>query len=365
LIRIREGRVTAVRARRAHITEIEVDIRGAAEKAYNYDLLTGPVEVGDRVILNTTAVAKNLGTGGWHFVMANASRPAKEASAEGHIMKMRYSPCQVKVLAAEEPDSPWARHVNDAASLEETPVVIGTLHSMLAPAAAGIKAATGGRARVIYVMTDGAALPLWLSNLVHKLKEKGLVDGTVTCGHAFGGDWETVNIYTGLLTALVAARADVIVVAMGPGIVGTASKYGFTGVEQGEIVNAVNILGGRPVAIPRVSFADPRERHRGLSHHTVTALGKIALTPCTVVLPRLDAAEWVQLLQRQVACAWPAGKHRVVTVDGTPALEELERRGLQITSMGRTPADDPAFFLAAGAAGIYAAGMLDPSRERL
>jgi len=356
LISTRQGRVLAVSARRWNLTEITVQIPGEHEQtAYNYDLLTGPVDTGDIVVLNTTAVAKKLGTGGAHFVMANVSRPEYNAGQAGHIMKLRYSPCQVKVLAAEEPDSPDAETIKNAASLDGVPVVVGTLHSMLAPAAAGIKTASEGIARVVYVMTDGAALPLSLSNLVHDLKASGFVDATITCGHAFGGDWECINIYTALLTAKAVARADAIIVAMGPGIVGTASPLGFTGVEQGEIINAVNILGGRPVAIPRISFADARERHYGVSHHTITALGKIALTSCTVVLPELADARQRALIQDQLNHAWPEGKHRLALEDGQPALEELGRRGIRVTSMGRSPSDDPAFFLAAGAAGICAA----------
>jgi len=364
LIRTRQGQVLSVKARRENLTEIIVQIPGEPEqKAYNYDQLTGPVEAGDLVVLNTTAVDKKLGTGGAHFVMANVSRPNHEAGQAGHIMKLRYSPCQVKVLAAEESDSPAAETIKNTTSLDGTPVVVGTLHSMLAPAAAGVKSAARGEARVVYVMTDGAALPLPLSNLVHDLKAAGLLDATITCGHAFGGDWECVNIYTALLTARAVARADVIIVAMGPGIVGTASPLGFTGVEQGEIVNAVNILGGQPVAIPRLSFADARERHRGISHHTVTALGKIALTPCTVVLPELADAGQRALIQAQLNQAWPADKHVLVWEDGQPALAELERRGVKVTSMGRAPAEDPAFFLAAGAAGRYAAGLAASLKE--
>lgn len=356
MIRIRQGRVLAVKARRRNFTEIIVQIPGESEqKAYNYDFLTGPVDTGDTVVLNTTAVARKLGTGGAHFVMANISRTEHDAGQAGHIMKLRYSPCQVKVLAAEEPDSPCAEAIKNTNSLDGLLVVVGTLHSMLAPAAAGIKATAGDWIRVVYVMTDGAALPLPMSNLVHDLKATGLVDATITCGHAFGGDWECINIYTALLTAKTIARADVIIVAMGPGIVGTASPLGFTGVEQGEIINAVNILGGRPVAIPRISFADLRERHYGISHHTVTALGKIALTSCTVVLPKLADGRQHALIQDQLSQAWPDGKHSLVWEDGQPALAELAGRGIKVTSMGRSPADDPVFFLAAGAAGSYAA----------
>ncbi|MFA7467380.1 MAG: DUF3866 family protein [Desulfotomaculaceae bacterium] len=356
MIRTRQATVTQILNRRNGLTELLTAIPGQGDqKAYNYDGLTGPVEVGDNVILNTTAVAKKLGTGGAHFVMANITRPERDAGEAGHIMKLRYSPTQVKVLAAEEPESPWAASISSTESLAGTPVIVGELHSMLAPAASGVKASSDGQARVVYIMTDGAALPIYLSNLVHQLKECGLLDATITCGHAFGGDWETVNIYSALLTGVAAAKADVIIVTMGPGIVGTASRYGFTGVEQGEIVNAVNILGGTPVAIPRISFADPRARHRGLSHHTATALGKIALTACTVVLPELDNPSWSQTIFEQIAAAWPPEKHTLVSEDGRPALRELASRGVKITSMGRAPEQDPAFFLAAGAAGIYAA----------
>lgn len=359
MIRTRQGTVTGITGHRDGFTTVLVSIPGEGEgRAYNFDLLTGPVEIGDTVILNTTAVHRKLGTGGAHFVMANVSRPSRDAAPRGHIMKLRYSPAQVKVLAAEEQDSPWHETLQDANSLGGIPVVIGELHSMLAPAAAGVKAASGGRIRVVYLMTDGAALPIALSNLVHNLKQCGLLDATVTCGHAFGGDWEAVNVYSGLLTAVSAARADVIIAAMGPGIVGTGTRFGYTGVEQGEMVNAVNVLGGRPVAIPRISFADPRPRHRGLSHHTVTALGLVALASCSVVLPELDNPEMSALLDEQLARAWAPDKHQLVTADGRPALDELAGRGVRVTSMGRTPEDDPAFFLAAGAAGIHAAGLV-------
>lgn len=362
MIRIRPGCITEIKARRQGCTEVEVQIEGEGRyRAYNYDDMTGPVGVGDEVVLNTSAVAIGLGTGGAHFIMANMTRPYHEMQDPGHIMKMRYSPAQVKVLAAEEPHSPHAEIINNTTTLGRTPVVVGTLHSMLAPAAAGIKVASQGGAKVVYVMTDGAALPLALSNLVVQLREKGLIDATVTCGHAFGGDYETINIYTALLTAVAVAGAGVVVVAMGPGIVGTGSRYGFTGVEQGEIINAVNILEGCPVAIPRISFADSRARHRGLSHHSSTALGKIALTPCTLVLPELDDPGQANLVQDQVQQAGLAAKHRVVSAAGQPALAELDRLGIRVTSMGRSPADDPAFFLAAGATGIYAASLIKPN----
>ena len=356
MIRIRRGKVIAVRGQRPGVTELDVEVEGRREVALNYDGLTGPAAPGDEVLLNTTAVSKQLGTGGTHFVMGNCSAGDLDAPEPGHIMKLRYTPSQVKVLAVEEPDSPHAAAMAAADSLGGLPVVAATLHSMLAPVLAGIHSASAGTLKVVYIMTDGAALPLPLSRLVTELKTKGLLAATITCGHAFGGELEAVNIYSGLLAARAAAGADIAVTAMGPGIVGTGTKFGYTGLEQGEIVNAVHVLQGQPIAVPRISFADARERHRGLSHHTATALGRVALAPCTMPLPQLDK-EKTALLRQQAAEAGITARHRLLTVDGEPALKTMASLGLKPTTMGRGVDQDREFFLAAGAAGILAARM--------
>ena len=353
MIRIRRGKVITVRVRRPGVTELEVEVEGRREVALNYDSLTGLAAPGDQVLLNTTAVHKQLGTGGVHFVMGNCSAGDLDAPESGHIMKMRYTPAQVKVLAVEEPDSPHAGAMAAADSLDGLPVVAATLHSMLAPVLAGIHSA-GGALKVVYIMTDGAALPLPLSRLVAELKAKGLLATTITCGHAFGGDLEAVNVYSGLLAARAVAGADLAVTAMGPGIVGTGTRFGYTGLEQGEIVNAVHTLRGRPVAVPRISFADPRERHRGLSHHTATALGRVALAPCLVPLPQLDKDKDA-LIRQQAQRTGITARHRLITVDGEPALEVMAALGIKASTMGRGVDQDREFFLAAGAAGILAA----------
>ncbi|AQS58532.1 DUF3866 family protein [Desulforamulus ferrireducens] len=359
MIRIRRGVVQKITAQRPGISELLVEVEGELQKAINYDPLTGDVAAGDEVILNTTAVYKKLGTGGAHFVLANLANQEIDVPEAGHIMKLRYTPSQVKVLAVEEPDSPHAAVMQQANSLEGTPVIIGTLHSMLAPAAAALKKLAQRPLKVVYLMTDGAALPLSLSRLVWELKEKGLIQHTVTCGHAFGGDLEAINIYTGLLACKHVLGADVILVAMGPGIVGSGSRFGFTGVEQGEIINAVNILAGQPIAIPRISFADARERHRGLSHHSRTALGSIALTKATVVLPKM-APEKLELVLRQVEESNILSKHELAICEGEAALSALVEYGIKVTTMGRSVEQDPEFFLAAGAAGVYVANLAWP-----
>ncbi len=220
--------------------------------------------------------------------MANLSSDDVGEIDEGHIVKARYTPVQHTVLAVEEKDSPERGEIEEFATLNSMPVVIGQLHSQLAPAAGAIKRLSNGRARVAYIMTDSAALPLDFSRQVHELRGKGLIDSTITVGQAFGGEIEAVNIYTGLIAAKQVAGADAVIVCPGPGNVGTGTLYGFSSIEQGEIVNAVNVLGGSAIAVARISFADPRPRHQGLSHHTITSLGRVALTKCILALPMID-----------------------------------------------------------------------------
>jgi len=175
-------------------------------------------------------------------------------------MKLNYTPLQAKVRSVEEPDSPHHEIIADFKSMGGVPVVAGTLHSMLAPVCAAVRLLAGEAVRIVYVMTDAACLPLAFSRTVKTLKEKGLLDGTVTYGHAFGGDLEAVNKYTALIAARKILGADVIVATPGVGIIGTGTEYGHTGLEQGEITNAAAVLGGAPVGLLRISFADQRER---------------------------------------------------------------------------------------------------------
>jgi hypothetical protein len=354
LVRLRPGKVLRIITSRPGLVEAAVLVEGREEKAVGYTAFAGELRPGDAVLLNTTAVAKGLGSGGYHFVVANLARPELDAPAVGHIMKLRYTPAQIKVLAVEEPESPHHEKLRETENLGGTPVVALELHSQLAPVAAAVWQKGRGRLRLVYVMTDGAALPLPFSRTAGELKEKGVLAATVTVGHAFGGDFEAVNVYSGLLAAKHAAGADVIVVGMGPGVVGTGTRFGTTAIEQGEVVNAAHVLGGQPVAALRLSFADLRPRHRGVSHHTITALGRVALAPATVAVPVL-APERAEVVWEQLEQAGIAQRHRLVTVDATSVFSALDELGLQVSTMGRGLDMDPEFFLAAGAAGLVAA----------
>lgn len=354
MVRLRRGRVTGVAAERPGAVELHVDVDGERRTALAYLELVGPIQVGDEVLLNTSAVELGLGTGGMDFVVADL-RPGGgwEGSLPGRVVKARYTPLQTVVSAVEETH---AGELEASAGLQGTPVVVAPLHSMIGPIAAGARAA--GATRVVYVMTDGAALPGSFSRLVPRLRDAGLLDGFVTTGQAFGGRLEAVTVWTGLLAAKEIDGADVIVVADGPGNTGTDTRWGVSALGAGQALNAVPVMGGRPIAALRVSFADPRPRHRGLSHHSRTILQDVCLVPAVVAVPRLQGE------QREALWSALRGlpeRYEAVEADGGGALALLAERRVEVDSMGRTSAMDPAFFLAAGAAGAIAGRMVSDS----
>ena len=263
-------------------------------------------------------------------------------------------PLQVSVLAADEQDSPHHELLRDADDLAGMPVVIADLHSAVTPVIAGIREQRPD-ARVVYVMSDGGALPLWWSHTVPALRTAGWLAGTVTVGQAFGGDVETVTVHSGLLAARLVLTADIGIVTQGPGNLGTGTRWGFSGVSSGEAVNATAVLGGRPVAALRVSAVDPRPRHRGVSHHSLTALGRVALARAQVAVPVLEGELGAEVRR---AVAGLAERHELaeVPVDGLRAA--LAASPVELSSMRRGLDDDPAYFLAAAAAGRLAASLL-------
>ena len=354
-LHIERGIVASLVRDTASGRELLVEVNGSLERAYQEPAFGDFAEVGDAVTLNTTAVRLGLGTGGLHFVIGVESRlPSQRPDAPGHIMKLRYTPLQMAVHAVEEPDHPMHETMRQADSLQGTPVILCELHSMVPAVAMSLHYELQQPCKVVYIMTDGGALSLPFSKTVHALKQKGLLSATVTIGHAYGGDLEAVNLYSGLLAAKHVLDADCILVAMGPGIVGTGTPFGHTGIEVGQGVNAVHALDGEAVVVPRLSFADPRERHRGLSHHTQTALARVALAPATVPLPNLGDEE-AALVWQQITGAGLHVKHRLVGLSGRSILDAAEHYQVPLRTMGRTLQEDTAFFLAAGAAGEWVA----------
>ncbi|OLB79240.1 MAG: hypothetical protein AUI14_10895 [Actinobacteria bacterium 13_2_20CM_2_71_6] len=373
MVRWREGTVTGLRRRWRGAVELDVTIGAQTVRALAYPALVGEPEPGDRVLLNVGALALGLGTGGYAFVVALPDRlppdPPDASGAvggagisgaagalgaasrdDGHAVKARYTPLQAIALSVDEPASPHHALLSTVDDLGGMPVVTADLHSALPAILAGIRAELPD-AVVAYVMTDGAALPAWFSRTVDALS--GHLAGVVTVGQAFGGDLEAATVHSGLLAARYVLRADVTVVAQGPGNLGTGTPFGFSGVAVGEAVNAAATLGGRPVGSLRISEADPRPRHRGVSHHSLTAYGRVALVRADLVIPAGLPAGLAAAVE--AALAPLATRHRLVHV-GTDGLDAaLRALPVKLSTMGRDLDADHAYFLAAAAAGRHAA----------
>ena len=322
--------VTEVLAERAGLQRLATD----AGRAYALTDLIGTAAPGDRVVLNTTAVELGLGTGGWHVVHWNLARESWSRTGPGHIMKVRYTSLQHDTGAAEE------QHPDLPGTVAGLPVVACSLHSQVAVVAA-VARHLAPAARIAYVMTDGAGLPIVLSELVHELRGAGVVDVTVTAGHAFGGDLEAVAVPSALALARHVADADLVVVGMGPGVVGTGSALGTTAVEVAGIIDVADQMGARVALCSRASTADARERHQGISHHVRTILGLAAARP-SLPVPADLAVELVG----------------ATVVDPPDAAAVLAELGITVTTMGRGPEEDPMFFAAAASAGAWAARAL-------
>ncbi|WP_433825319.1 DUF3866 family protein [Actinoplanes sp. CA-015351] len=359
MVRWRSGTVLTVRRSWRGAVELDVDTTGGPLRALAYPHLVGTPEPGDRVLLNVGALVMGLGTGGYALVVALPDRLPADPSADGgtrdsgHLVKARYTPLQAILLGVDEEASPHRSVMESAESLDGMPVVTADLHSALPAILAGIHA-DRPEASVAYVMTDGGALPAWFSRTLDGLRDH--LAGTVTTGQAFGGDLEASTVHTGLLAARHVLGADITIVAQGPGNLGTGTTWGFSGVALGEAINAIAVLGGRAVGSLRISDADGRERHRGVSHHSVTAYGKVALASADLVVP--DGLELRLAAEVDAALAPLSERHRLVRVRVDGLDRALRECPVPLSTMGRKLDQDHGYFLAAAAAGRHAASLL-------
>jgi Protein of unknown function (DUF3866) len=324
---LRRGAVSAITERLDGLVRLEVD----GVPCIGYPGLTGEVEVGDEVLVNEQARLLELGSGGFDVLYANLTRGLGLSPEDGaHVMKLPYTPLQHAVRHGEEDE-------RLPELVEGLPVVVCSLHSQLAPVCAGI-----GRGPIVaYVQLPGGALPLALSDSLRALRSAGFVDLAIGVSACFGGDVDCVSTYSAF--ALAATRgAEVVVCAVGPGIVGTGTRLGHGGMAAAEAMHAAGALGGVPILALRLSEADPRPRHRGLSHHTDAVL---SLWSVPIRLPWPDGCS----IEHPVA-------HGADEVDVSGWREACD--GLPLSHMGRGPDDDPWFFAAAFAAGRYARSLL-------
>jgi hypothetical protein len=324
-VSLRRGTVTALVERHEELMRIEVD----GSPCVAYPRVTGPVELGDEVLVNVQARQLGLGSGGFDLLYANLTRGLElEPASSAHVVALPYTPLQHAVRHAEEDGSL-------APSLDGMPVVCCSLHSQLPPVCAGL----GRAARVAYVQIPGGALPVSLSDSVRALREMGLIALAVAASPCHDGDMQCANTASAL--AWAGARGyDAIVCAVGPGIVGTGSHLGHGALSAAEAANAARALGGAPVIAARYSDAEPRERHRGVSHHTRAI---------------------VELCLGNPVVAWPAGLAAPASLEHeeVEVADWRESCGrLPLEHMGRGPDEDPWFFACAFAAGRLARRLL-------
>jgi len=166
-----------------------------------------------------------------------------------------------------------------------------------------------------------------------------------------------------MLAAVEVLGAEVVVVADGPGNLGTDTTWGVSALSGGNTLNAAARLGGKPIPALRISFADQRARHRGVSHHSLTILRDVCLVETNVAIPTLPDEAQREAVWGALREAKLADRHQLVEVDGRPAIDELAARDMQVTTMGRGVTDDPVFFEAAGAAGVLAGRLAAENRR--
>jgi hypothetical protein len=341
---------------------LTVEVDGERRPAWADTALLGEMREGDEVVVNVAALDLGLGSGGFDVVHVNLTRglggaspgagaPPKSGDGEPHVMKLNYTSIQHPVDPVEaslgEPTDGARRlsHEGRAQKAARTgmPVLVLPLHGHLAPAAWAAAQAEPGL-RLGYVQTGGGALPGQMSRDVAELHERGLLCDHVTAAPAYGGEREAISVAGALDAAARDLGWDAVLAGPGPGIIGSESRLGHGGTAALDTAHAALALGQPTLLSPRLSSADPRERHRGVSHHTLVVMSML-LAAVEVPVP---AGEAVAIAVLADACGW---RHKLV--EAPADLRGYAASGLPARAMGRGVEEDPLFYaapLAAGAA---------------
>jgi hypothetical protein len=334
-----------------------VEVDGEERPAWADRSLVGESAEGDEVIVNTEALDLDLGSGGFDVVHVNLTRGLGGGETGGErVMKLNYTSLQHAIDPVEV--LPEMKDGEGASA----PVLVLPLHGHLAPSCWAAAQVSPGL-RVGYVQSAGGALPGALSRDVAELRERGLLAGHVTAGPAYGGENEAISLVGALDAAVRRLGWEAIVCGPGPGILGSATSYGHGGLAALDGAHAALALGLPTLLSPRLSGADPRPRHRGLSHHTASVL-ELLLASVRIPVPEIDLEGWptgdeglgeVDLPSVLDALHEVCNDRHDVAVEPVD-LEAYAASGLPARTMGRTIAQDPLFFAAPLAAGAGLAG---------
>ncbi len=326
---------------------LTVEVDGEHRPAWADTALLGEMHEGDEVIVNVAALDLGLGSGGFDVVHVNLTRGLDAAPGDDeHVMKLNYTSLQHPVEPVELPVRLMNLSGTKSApeqSERAMPVLVLPLHGHLAPAAWAATQATPGL-KVGYVQTAGGALPGSLSRDVTQLRERDLLCGHVTAAPAYGGEHEALSVAGALDAVANGLGWDAAIVGPGPGIIGSETRLGHGGMAALDSAHAALALGLPTLLSPRLSDADPRVRHQGVSHHTLTVM-ELLLGGVGVPVP----SGYADVVSQLDAAA--GDRHRLH--EASPDLAGYAATGLPARTMGRGIDEDPLFFaapLAAGAA---------------
>lgn len=360
--------LTSLAGEQGLLVELADDGKGTRRRAIADVALVGAAAVGDELIVNVEALDLELGSGGFDIVHVNLTRGLKGTGVPGaNVMKLNYTSLQHAVAPVED----------DRLQLPvERPVGVLALHGQLAAVAWAFAQSTPG-ARLGYIQTIGGALPGGHSRTVRALREQGLLAGHLTAGAAYGGEGEAVTTAGALHHGLGVLGWDAAVCGPGPGIVGSSSVLGHGGMAALDSAHVALALGCPTLLVARMSTSDDRERHRGISHHTLTVLD-LLLEPVTVALPAgmrsPVGADLRAGLGAVFGGAMPARPALALDVERPVRITRHDWRrasvdlpayaasGLSSETMGRGLTEDPLFFGAALAGGTALAELvqIDP-----
>lgn len=324
---------------------LTVEVEGEQRRAWADEVLLGEMREGDEVIVNVAALDLELGSGGFDVVHVNLTR-GLEASGDSreHVMKLNYTSLQHPVDPVELPVR-FLPSIGAKGAPEQKrgamPVLVLPLHGHLAPAAWAAAQASSGL-RVGYVQTAGGALPGSLSHDVAQLRERGLLCGHITAAPAYGGEHEALSVAGALDAAADGFGWEAAIVGPGPGIIGSETRFGHGGMAALDSAHAALALGLPTLLSPRLSATDPRERHRGVSHHTLTVL-ELLLDEVEVPVPEGNP----DVASRLARAAGDLHRLQEAPAD----LEGYAASRLPARTMGRGIEEDQLFFAAPLAAG--------------
>jgi hypothetical protein len=301
---------------------------------------------GDEVVVNTEALDLGLGSGGFDVIHVNLTRGLQGGGAGGdaHVIKLNYTSLQHPVDPVELPVR-FMRDIAVKGAPERPggaiPVLVLPLHGHLAPAA-WAAAQASPEIKVGYVQTGGGALSGSLSRDVAELRQRGLLCGHITAAPAYGGEHEAISVAGALDATSNKLGWDAVIAGPGPGIIGSDTALGHGGLAALDTAHAALALGFPTLLSPRLSSADPRERHHPVSHHTLTVM-ELLLGEVEVPVPVGE--------QAPVAALTTAAGTRHRLHEAQADLTGYKASGLPARTMGRTIDEDPLFFAAALASG--------------